>query len=306
MLISEYAEIAWNPRNKRRLVDLGYSFTKMRDPINVKVEDLSSGSNATVTVKCDYCGNVYTIKWNTRVMIMNKCVANAHKDCCVDCCETKAQEAIISKYGSNSNRFLASNSKRKATNMERYGAENVFASKEIQKKIKDSMLDKYGVPYGMQCREILDKAKQTSLDRYGVEYYVELFKGKYIKDNSPVWKGGVTYSRVERSCFEYNEWRKSVFARDNYTCMCCGKRSHSGDLLTLNAHHVKNWADNPHSRFDVDNGITLCNECHTRFHSEYGKHNNTEEQLHEFIQTKRYAELAGIELQDPRDKKLVG
>ena len=33
--------------------------------------------------------------------------------------------------------------------------------------------------------------------------------------------------------------------------------------MTLNAHHIKRFADFPTLRFEVDNGITLCKPCHT-------------------------------------------
>lgn len=62
---------------------------------------------------------------------------------------------------------------------------------------------------------------------------------------------------------EYSNWRKSVFERDDYTCAICGKRG--GEL---NAHHIKPFAKYPEDRFDVDNGITLCKECHKQVHKE--------------------------------------
>lgn len=71
------------------------------------------------------------------------------------------------------------------------------------------------------------------------------------------WKGGTT--RNKHNGGEYNEWRKSVFERDNYTCQECGI---SG--VYLNAHHVKSWAEYPSLRFEISNGITLCEECHAQ------------------------------------------
>lgn len=59
----------------------------------------------------------------------------------------------------------------------------------------------------------------------------------------------------------YSEWRKEVFSRDNYTCRKCGK--HGG---TLNAHHIKPYAKYESLRTDLDNGITLCVECHKKEH----------------------------------------
>jgi hypothetical protein len=45
----------------------------------------------------------------------------------------------------------------------------------------------------------------------------------------------------------------------------CGCRG--GDL---NAHHLDCWSEYPDSRFDPDNGITLCSQCHAKFHSWLG------------------------------------
>jgi transposase/5-methylcytosine-specific restriction endonuclease McrA len=90
-----------------------------------------------------------------------------------------------------------------------------------------------------------------------------------------------------RKSSEYKEWRQSVYNRDNYTCQCCGQVSGK-----INAHHILNFSKNEALRFDVSNGITLCENCHSSnieggFHNLYGTYNNTEEQLKEYIQNKQ-------------------
>lgn len=60
-------------------------------------------------------------------------------------------------------------------------------------------------------------------------------------------------------------WRKAVLARDGYACQDCG--SDQG----LEAHHIKPWADYPGLRFDLDNGIALCTECHKATHRTGGE-----------------------------------
>lgn len=69
-------------------------------------------------------------------------------------------------------------------------------------------------------------------------------------------------SAVEiRRSTEYKEWRKAVFARDDYTCQHCGARG-----VKINAHHIKPFAWYPDLRTDVNNGITLCVKCHKAVH----------------------------------------
>ena len=55
----------------------------------------------------------------------------------------------------------------KATNIERYGVENVFQSEEIKDKIKETNMMKYGVNHHMKVPEILQKAIDTNLEKYG-------------------------------------------------------------------------------------------------------------------------------------------
>lgn len=71
-------------------------------------------------------------------------------------------------------------------------------------------------------------------------------------------------SGAERNMPEYIEWRRSVYQRDNYTCQKCGNKS------DLNAHHIKPWSGYPELRFDVNNGLTLCKDCHSLEHPHIG------------------------------------
>lgn len=78
--------------------------------------------------------------------------------------------------------------------------------------------------------------------------------------NNPSWKGGITPENQKlRSSAKYEQWRKSVFERDHYTCKLCGQ--YGGKL---NADHIKAWAKYPKFRFDINNGRTLCVDCHSK------------------------------------------
>ena len=64
-----------------------------------------------------------------------------------------------------------------------------------------------------------------------------------------------------RNSEEYRIWRTAVFERDSFTCQLCRKVGGK-----LNAHHIKPFAKCPDLRTDINNGITLCEECHKRIH----------------------------------------
>jgi DNA-directed RNA polymerase subunit RPC12/RpoP len=280
VLISKTAQVFWNSRNKKYYVERGYSFTRMGDPFDVDISDLTPGSQAVVDVQCDYCGSTYTVVWYAYVAMKKRTLQT---DCCKGCLERKALDAVNTKFGGHAGMFAASNASRKATNISRYGSANVFGSEEIKQRIVSSNLEKYGVPYSQQNKDVRHKTEQTCKEKYGVANYVELFKGKFIGENSPVWKGGVEYSRVERATHDYDVWRRTVFARDGYTCVRCGRKNGDGSRVELHAHHIKNWTDYPDERYDIENGVTLCDKCHYQFHSAYGKRHNSLEQFQTFM-----------------------
>ncbi len=103
------------------------------------------------------------------------------------------------------------------------------------------------------------------------------------KDN-PLYNESIPIEeRINRRILpEYRIWRESVYNRDKYICQCCGYNK--GKILV--AHHLNSYMKYKEDRFDVNNGITLCEECHKKFHSMYGYGNNTREQFNDFINKK--------------------
>ena len=83
---------------------------------------------------------------------------------------------------------------------------------------------------------------------------------KNLGENNPAWKGGITpINTVIRNSLEYENWRKQVFERDLYTCQKCGQ---IGEYL--HADHIKPFALYPELRFELNNGRTLCIDCHRK------------------------------------------
>ena len=83
----------------------------------------------------------------------------------------------------------------------------------------------------------------------------------WVKEGNPNWKGGVTpINEKIRKTIEYTLWRTAVFMRDEYTCTQCGADKGGN----LEADHIKPFSLYPELRFAIDNGRTLCHDCHTQ------------------------------------------
>lgn len=77
----------------------------------------------------------------------------------------------------------------------------------------------------------------------------------------------------------YKIWRKQIFQRDNYICQCCHIKNSK-----IQAHHIESWIQNKSKRTNIQNGITLCQKCHKKFHSEYGLKDFSLKELKEFLE----------------------
>ena len=79
------------------------------------------------------------------------------------------------------------------------------------------------------------------------------------------WKGGRgTLRHRLMGQKKYVLWRSSVFERDLYTCQDCGAKG-----IYLMAHHIKSWSMYPKLRYKIENGITLCKQCHAKIDKYY-------------------------------------
>lgn len=93
------------------------------------------------------------------------------------------------------------------------------------------------------------------------------------------WKGGKTNLILSiRALPEYSNWRAKVFERDNWTCVLCKRKRIIGDRVILQSDHIKPlWkvveennlknikeAISCKILWAINNGRTLCKECHKK------------------------------------------
>jgi len=115
------------------------------------------------------------------------------------------------------------------------------------------------------------------------QYDTGICKKCYRGENSRIWKKSITTEDRENSKYRnkhplHRIWRTSVFNRDNYTCQKCNQ--YGGSLCS---HHIESYNKNKEKRYDIDNGITFCNECHISFHKSFGWFDNNLNQLSEYL-----------------------
>ena len=74
---------------------------------------------------------------------------------------------------------------------------------------------------------------------------------RFIKDRTKL--------KSKRPRKEQIEFRNKVFERDNYTCQICFKYGEK-----LQADHIKPYCAYPELKDDINNGRTLCVDCHKK------------------------------------------
>lgn len=141
MLISnQIVKVPWAEKTQKHYINLGYSYTKLKDLFDCKVEDLTKSSIVKVKVKCDYCGQIFEKTY----LNYNQQHDDVLGDACKCCRPLKQKYSNLLKYGVDNTAKLPSvQNKMKQTCLERYGVENIFASDECKNRIQETLY-KYG------------------------------------------------------------------------------------------------------------------------------------------------------------------
>lgn len=115
---------------------------------------------------------------------------------------------------------------------------------------------------GRKMSEETKKKISETLKRKGIEPKVKFIgRGEkhwaWKKDRTQLCR---TSKQGERRTSVYFNWRKQVWIRDNYKCRmhnqdCCGR---------IEAHHILGFTKYPELRYEINNGITLCQFHHPK------------------------------------------
>jgi 5-methylcytosine-specific restriction endonuclease McrA len=123
---------------------------------------------------------------------------------------------------------------------------------------------------GQRIRDIIRKLKTS---HYQVTYILRsrgiMFRkggnkrgplGKLWRSKNHRWNGGLSLKRLRYEIAEYRDWRKTILKRDGCCVLCFSKER-------LEAHHILPYRDcDGDKRYDVENGITVCKQCHIKLY----------------------------------------
>lgn len=160
-------------------------------------------------------------------------------------------------------------------------------SQETKNKISNAHIGKKREPFSIEWKNNMSKSrmgKKRVFSEQGLKNILEArnktkgiprlwsrFKRsketrlKMSGDKHWNWKGGI-YPKNEsiRHSLEYKDWRNKIFNRDGYKCQMIKSATCDKSDTKLQAHHIKPFRSYPELRFDLNNGITLCEKCHNK------------------------------------------
>ena len=178
---------------------------------------------------------------------------------------------------------------RKEIERQRLASENYRKKpgvRERYKKIYEKEMEVNPEKFRMRSRKSHHKHKEKnnkrcreykSKNRKSISIYNEIYYKKYkdrikkVQKENPEWalRGDKNYLNKLKVMMDFDKkdvkhaldsWGQVVKKRDNHKCTWCNSTEN------LKAHHIWHKAFCPKSALNVDNGITLCHDCHVKQH----------------------------------------
>lgn len=140
-----------------------------------EVKSLQGDCSLYYKTLCEVCGKEFSMH------------VGINRTICMPCWSRITQKKL---YRENPNLGKERLEKRRKTNLERYGVENVFERDDVKKRAIQTKLERYG-DMNYNNRE---KSKKTCLERYGVEYSFQSDNNKQKSIETNLAKYGTKYS----------------------------------------------------------------------------------------------------------------
>ena len=190
MIITENVKIKISSYNMAHFLSLGYK-VRVKDEIEVRVDQLLKYCAIIVSVKCDICNNEKEMPYSFYNQNKDR---NNNLYCCDKCRTIRTTKTNLEKYGvENVSQSKKIKEKKKETNIKNWGVENVFQSEDIKNISKITKKEKYndenftnrekskktclknnGVEWPTQSDEVLKTRNLNNKEKYGVEHCSQL------------------------------------------------------------------------------------------------------------------------------------
>ena len=153
-------------------------------------------------------------------------------------------------------------------NMRRFGIERRDGPAKEGPHTDEQWLEE---SYRDRLMSVKEMAEEAGVSPTQIVYWMDKFDikrrtaGESLKrrdtlnsDGNPQWKGGYSHDTEWRLGHKWLSTRREVLRRDNHTCRDCG-----GDGGVV--HHITPVSEGG-AKYDLDNLVTLCSDCHTEVH----------------------------------------
>jgi len=187
MIITKNVKVKITPKEYSYYKNIGYD-VQIGDYHDIRIEDLLKGSHSKVSVKCDVCENIVeTIYYSYNQNIEKGGFYACSKKC--------------------------ANEKRKITNVEKYGCENVFQNEKIKNKSSKTKTSKYGNKNYVN----VEKNKKTCLEKYGKEDYIRSDDFKIKSEKTKLNKyGTINTSSLQSTKNKMKKTKLDKYGDENY------------------------------------------------------------------------------------------
>lgn len=205
-------------------------------------------------LKCDDCGE----EFDNRIKNLNE---NIDKHYCYRCILKGERNPGYGKIPWNKDKKFPQFS----------GENNPARRKEVRKKISLANTGKIspmlGKHHSSRTKNKISKSNKGKKLSEETIIKIKNFRKLQIGEKCPGWKNGIS-DRIYgiRHGVTYKKWRDDIFKRDNYICKKCNRVGGK-----LESHHIIGVGMNISLIYKTDNGITLCEKCHSEFHNKFGK-----------------------------------